>query len=283
MSWSDDVEEVQQPTRSPTTSRQRTPTPANPMRSRLISIVSATWLKIRKNLDPTTCTMSLGDHLEELRARLILAILGLVLGAIVSLIFGKHILGFMRAPYDAAMRDYVVATETPRMQKEMLRFRRAVLSDPDLATRPQRAPDRSPADQACPGYVHRHSQGMDRRDANRRERQTLPAGRELQTLAPAEAFMAYMKISFHRGPYSHLPMGLLPTLDVRGRRSVSAGAEVRSRRDPVLRRHVRPRRPVLPVSSSRPRRLGSSFGSTIASWGSPATGRSSSTSPLSRS
>jgi hypothetical protein len=32
--------------------------------------------KIRKILDPENCTMSLGDHLEELRARLILAIMG---------------------------------------------------------------------------------------------------------------------------------------------------------------------------------------------------------------
>ena len=41
---------------------------------------SARWPKIRKILDPTSCTMSLGDHLEELRARLILALLGLSRG-----------------------------------------------------------------------------------------------------------------------------------------------------------------------------------------------------------
>ena len=44
--------------------------------------------KIRKSLDPANCVMSLGDHLEELRARLILAILGLSAGAILSMFFG---------------------------------------------------------------------------------------------------------------------------------------------------------------------------------------------------
>ena len=37
-----------------------------------------------KKNDPIDCTMSLGDHLEELRARLILAILGLAIGAVVG-------------------------------------------------------------------------------------------------------------------------------------------------------------------------------------------------------
>jgi sec-independent protein translocase protein TatC len=55
--------------------------------------------------DPIDCTMSLGDHLEELRARLILAILGLLVGAVVSLIFGKQILAFIQRPYVTAVRE----------------------------------------------------------------------------------------------------------------------------------------------------------------------------------
>ncbi|MHC4468803.1 MAG: hypothetical protein ACYSUZ_05465 [Planctomycetota bacterium] len=35
-------------------------------------------------------SMSLGDHLEELRLRMILALAGIVLGLIVCLFFGKH-------------------------------------------------------------------------------------------------------------------------------------------------------------------------------------------------
>jgi sec-independent protein translocase protein TatC len=44
-------------------------------------------------------TMSLGDHLEELRARMILAIIGLVVGLVISLIFGGTIIQFIKTPY----------------------------------------------------------------------------------------------------------------------------------------------------------------------------------------
>ena len=48
-------------------------------------------------------TMSLGDHLEELRIRLILALLGLVVGLIVCLFFGGFLLKLIAEPYAAAM------------------------------------------------------------------------------------------------------------------------------------------------------------------------------------
>ena len=48
-------------------------------------------------------SMSLGDHLEELRARFILALLGLGLAIVVSLFFGKFIIAFIERPYIAAM------------------------------------------------------------------------------------------------------------------------------------------------------------------------------------
>ena len=59
-----------------------------------------------KKLDPLDCTMSLGDHLEELRARLILAIAGLTLGAIIALVFGTHIIRFIKRPYISAMKKH---------------------------------------------------------------------------------------------------------------------------------------------------------------------------------
>jgi len=52
-----------------------------------------------KKDDLVNSTMSLGDHLEELRARLILAILGLVVGSVICLFFGKYIIGFIQRPY----------------------------------------------------------------------------------------------------------------------------------------------------------------------------------------
>ena len=44
-------------------------------------------------------TMNLGDHLEELRSRLIYALIGLVAGAIIGLCFGSHIIEFIERPY----------------------------------------------------------------------------------------------------------------------------------------------------------------------------------------
>jgi sec-independent protein translocase protein TatC len=53
----------------------------------------------RKKNDLLSNTMSLGDHLEELRARLILAFAGLFLTVIVCLFFGKLIISFIEKPY----------------------------------------------------------------------------------------------------------------------------------------------------------------------------------------
>ncbi|MBN1817709.1 MAG: twin-arginine translocase subunit TatC [Sedimentisphaerales bacterium] len=51
-------------------------------------------------------SMSLGDHLEELRARLIMILLGLFIGTILSLFFGKTLLGILRAPFDQVIESY---------------------------------------------------------------------------------------------------------------------------------------------------------------------------------
>lgn len=56
--------------------------------------------------DPQDTTMSLGDHLEELRARLILAILGLVIGTIICLFFGGYIIKFIERPYSKKTQEY---------------------------------------------------------------------------------------------------------------------------------------------------------------------------------
>ena len=50
-------------------------------------------------------TMSLGDHLEELRARLILAIIGLAVGTIICLFFGTKIIEFIQKPYSDLRPD----------------------------------------------------------------------------------------------------------------------------------------------------------------------------------
>ncbi len=48
-------------------------------------------------------SMSLGDHLEDLRRRLIKIIGGLAIAIVICLIFGKYIIAFMEKPYLEAM------------------------------------------------------------------------------------------------------------------------------------------------------------------------------------
>jgi len=47
--------------------------------------------------------MSLGDHLEELRMRLLYALAGLVVGAVICLFFGSKIIAFIEKPYIGVM------------------------------------------------------------------------------------------------------------------------------------------------------------------------------------
>src|SRR3990172_384307 len=51
----------------------------------------------------TLRTMSLGDHLEELRYRLVMAIIGLAVGLVICLCLGQSLLGFLAKPYRNAM------------------------------------------------------------------------------------------------------------------------------------------------------------------------------------
>jgi sec-independent protein translocase protein TatC len=53
-----------------------------------------------KKEDLFDSTMSLGDHLEELRFRMIRALLGLGIGCVICLAFGSGIIRFMQGPYD---------------------------------------------------------------------------------------------------------------------------------------------------------------------------------------
>jgi len=55
-----------------------------------------------KKEDLFDSTMSLGDHLEELRFRMIRALLGLGIGCIICMAFGRSIIRFMEGPYDDA-------------------------------------------------------------------------------------------------------------------------------------------------------------------------------------
>jgi sec-independent protein translocase protein TatC len=50
-------------------------------------------------------SMSLGDHLEELRSRLILAITGLTVAMIISFFFGNYFVKLLLVPYESTVKD----------------------------------------------------------------------------------------------------------------------------------------------------------------------------------
>ncbi|TFG46524.1 MAG: twin-arginine translocase subunit TatC [Candidatus Brocadiia bacterium] len=66
-----------------------------------------------KTKDPLDTTMSLGDHLEELRLRLILTLAGLFIGTCISFYFGADIIALIKAPYDKIRPDFPLTTLAP--------------------------------------------------------------------------------------------------------------------------------------------------------------------------
>lgn len=66
-----------------------------------------------KKSDTSNTTMSLGDHLEELRRRLLYALAGLGLGTIICLCFGTRIITFIQKPYDRLMPDHPLSVLAP--------------------------------------------------------------------------------------------------------------------------------------------------------------------------
>jgi len=159
-----------------------------------------------KRRNPLDCTMSLGDHLEELRGRLILAILGLAIGAVVSLAFGTRIIRFIEKPYFKVMakREAKAAKTAPAVtEPNEATFGGLLISNilARLESDPN-APAVDPALVAFLGQVHADTVKQ------WREASGLPAlkgrhlpgrGDSLVTLGPSEAFVAYMKISLIAG------------------------------------------------------------------------------------
>jgi sec-independent protein translocase protein TatC len=151
--------------------------------------------------------MSLGDHLEELRARLILALLGLAVGMIVSLIFGKLILRAIEWPYDATvlkkqqatLKKYEETGGSPR-QIEALGFVEAFFQT--LTARLAADPNAAALDPNRVALLHDVSTAAVKgwfQKRNEAAGTAVPFDQRLRTIAPAEAFMAYLKISLISG------------------------------------------------------------------------------------
>ncbi len=156
----------------------------------------------RKNPNPLNCTMSLGDHLEELRARLILAISGLAIGAIVALIFGTWIIRFIEKPYVKAMQPRIEKAEKEGPLREFavlvdLFFENLLTASQSDPNAPAIHPDQVAFTRRVAADTVRQWQGGEAGVS--RDERALPNWARLQVLAPAEAFTAYMKVSLIAG------------------------------------------------------------------------------------
>ncbi|UCF14294.1 MAG: twin-arginine translocase subunit TatC, partial [Phycisphaerales bacterium] len=158
--------------------------------------------KKKKLPDPLDTTMSLGDHLEELRARLILAILGLIVGTVICLFFGKRIIAFIQGPFDSTMKKYaqekVDEFQAPwsyLSDSFFTNMLRAIESDPN-------APVIDPNVVTYAQKIYADTVRALIEDPNYREAvaevHSSATGR-LIVIAPADAFIGFMKISLISG------------------------------------------------------------------------------------
>jgi sec-independent protein translocase protein TatC len=156
--------------------------------------------KTRRSRNPNDCTMSLGDHLDELRARLILAILGLLVGTVVSLAFGTKILNFIKDPYVRTMSKRLAETEGPRVKSEMGEFVDLLFAN--LTQRLAADPNAPSIDPKLVALVRDVSTDTVSAWVDKTQgpgSRALPYNAQLTVLAPADAFTAYVKVSLIAG------------------------------------------------------------------------------------
>ncbi|MEK7994935.1 MAG: twin-arginine translocase subunit TatC, partial [Planctomycetota bacterium] len=153
--------------------------------------------------------MSLGDHLEELRARLILAITGLVVGTIICLFFGSQIIKFIERPYTRETQKHrqskaeVIAkdSKTANASTYLLdalsaNLLKALETDPN-------APDIDPRAVRFVHEIYIETVARLANDPNyvKLAANTYSPGSDprLGALGPADPFIAYMKITLIAG------------------------------------------------------------------------------------
>ena len=159
--------------------------------------------KKKKKQDPLDSTMSLGDHLEELRMRLIRALVGLVVGTVICLSFGTRIIKFIERPYLKLYETPDVKIQTSEKEKT-----RKLVEDLFNDTR-QRLADDPNAPKVGPEteeFVYRFCAEMFfalSNDPNytfiRQSTDQISHARPLQILSPADGIISYIKISLMAG------------------------------------------------------------------------------------
>lgn len=141
-------------------------------------------------------SMSLGDHLEELRARMIMAVIALSIGTIISFAMGKMIIRFIQEPYFSVMDSYTKkqfkdpnALPPTLAQAVFKNVIQGLSSDPN-------APH---VDPNLVQYLQKvYTSTLKDWTGSPAMLSGFTANR-LQTLGPSDAFLSYMKISFITG------------------------------------------------------------------------------------
>jgi sec-independent protein translocase protein TatC len=165
--------------------------------------------KKRKPRDPRDTTMSLGDHLEELRARLILAIIGFVVGTAICLFFGPQIIRFIERPYLKERATYLRSKMEARIKNSKATNTSAYFLDAfganllkSLETDPN-APDIDPAAVKFVYKIYAETMAKLVEDPNyisiSTDTYSSLSEHDLIAIAPADPFIAYMKITLISG------------------------------------------------------------------------------------
>ena len=83
--------------------------------------------KKKKPDSPLDTTMSLGDHIEELRSRLILAIVGLLIGTGICLSFGTRIIKFIERPYTKVFQAKEAKPQTKEKERTSWKKKKKII------------------------------------------------------------------------------------------------------------------------------------------------------------
>ncbi len=159
--------------------------------------------KKKKLQDPLDTTMSLGDHLEELRARLILAIAGLLIGAGISLSFGTWIIKFIERPYtkvflasDAKSQTKEEGKTNKLIEDLFNNTRRKLADDPNTPNVGQETEEF--VSKFCTEILVALSNDPNYTSISPSTSRISPT-RRLQILRPADGIISYIKIALMSG------------------------------------------------------------------------------------
>ncbi|MBN1807108.1 MAG: twin-arginine translocase subunit TatC [Sedimentisphaerales bacterium] len=157
--------------------------------------------KKKKIQDPLDTTMSLGDHLEELRARLILALTGLLIGTAICLCFGTRIIKFIEKPYlDLFQTEDAKAPKKDKkielIENLFSKTRQKLAEDPNTPNVSRET--REFVSMFCKEIVVVLSNDPNFTFVSPSSAQR-SVSRRLQILKPADGFVSYIKISLISG------------------------------------------------------------------------------------